>query len=319
MTDSSFDISVVVPTYNRREIVGRSLETLFAQNFPPSRFEVVVVVDGSTDGTAEALRKLKPSCAFRVIEQENRGPSGARNTGMRAAASELVLFLDDDMRAAPGLLAAHMRAYRIFGSAVVFGALFLSSDSKTNLASECFKREIGAFHLRHRSDPAAQWRLTECVFSNSSMPREMLMAAGGFDEDFRMREDLELGIRLAESGVRMEYVGDAVAYQYYGKTASDLLKDAERFGSADVMLARKHPEQIIEGQLRWIERERGWKKMVRAILARSPALEKCLLAPWCILGDRLFAFPPLRSAGVRALQMRRRIHWLRAIQKLTAS
>ena len=262
---------------------------------------------------------MKPKCAFRVIEQENRGPAGARNTGFRAAQSGLVLFLDDDMRCDAGLVTAHVRAHARFGPAVVFGALFLSSDSKPSLASECFKREIGAFHLRHRSDPAAQWQLTECVFSNSSIPREMLIAAGGFDEEFRMREDLELGIRLAERGVRMEYVDDAIAYQYYDKTPSDLLADARRFAIADLRLARKHPGHSIEDQLKCLERERGWKKMARAIVASSPALEKCLLAPWCILGDRLFAFPPFRSAGVRALQMRRRVHWLRAVQKLTAS
>ncbi|MGC8550824.1 MAG: glycosyltransferase family 2 protein [Acidobacteriaceae bacterium] len=67
------EISVVVPTYNRRQTVTRSLETLFAQSAPPSRFELIVVVDGSTDDTAEVLKKLHPACGFQVIEQENRG------------------------------------------------------------------------------------------------------------------------------------------------------------------------------------------------------------------------------------------------------
>ena len=91
------DISVVVPTFNRREIAARTLATLFAQNSPPSSYEVVVVVDGSTDGTATALQSLRPDCSFRVIEQENRGLAGARNSGYKAAAADLVLFLDDDM------------------------------------------------------------------------------------------------------------------------------------------------------------------------------------------------------------------------------
>lgn len=313
------DISVVVPTYNRREIVSRSLQTLFAQDFPSSQFEVIVVVDGSTDGTAEALRALTPGCRFRVIEQENRGLAGARNTGFRAAESDLVLFLDDDMRCDPGLVSAHVKAHRESGSVVVFGALFLSADSKANLASECFKREIGAFHLRHRSDPTAQWQVTDCVFSNSSIPRAMLAAAGGFDEQFRMREDLELGIRLRESGVRMVYIGDAIAYQFYDKTGADLLADAKRFAIADVRLARKHPDQRFAGHLMWPDREPGWKQKLRAAIADSPSLEMVLLAPWCVIGDWFFAFGPLRSAGVRALQMRRRIHWSRKVRELTNS
>lgn len=309
------DISVIVPTYNRREIVSRSLETLFAQDYPSSRFEIIVIVDGSDDGTAQALLRLMPQCAFRVIEQQNRGLAGARNTGFRAAASDLLLFLDDDMRCEPKLLRAHVDAHRRQGKVVVFGALFLSPDSKVNLAAECFKREIGAFHLQHLRDPNAEWQLTECVFSNSSIPRDVLAAAGGFDEQFRMREDLELGIRLLEMGVRMAYANDAVAYQYYDKTASDLLADAERFAVADVELARKHPGKLIEGHLTWFETERGWKKSLRDMVARWPVLEKLLLVPWCVAGER-FAIGPMRAAGVRALQMRRRIHWLRVVRKL---
>ena len=309
------DISIVVPTYNRSQIVRRSLETIFSQDFPSSGFEVIVVVDGSKDDTAEALKQLRPACRFRVIEQENRGLAGARNTGFRASESDLVLFLDDDMRSDPGLVAAHLKAHRQSGPVVVFGALFLSPDSKANLASECFRREIGAFHLRHAENPRIEWKITDCVFSNSSIPREMLAEAGGFDERFRMREDLDLGIRLMERGVRMEYARDAIAYQYYDKTAADLLVDAQRFGAADALLARKHPEQMIVGHLRWIENDPAWKETLRAWGARWPAMERILLAPWCYLGDEFFRFPPLRFIGFRALQMRRRIHWLRGVQK----
>jgi GT2 family glycosyltransferase len=316
VTDSGFDISVVVPTYNGRETVMRSMETLFRQDFVPSRYEVIVVVDGSRDGTAAALQTLNPRCRLRVIEQENRGPSGARNRGFREAQSELILFLDDDMQCDPGLLSSHFKSHQRFGSAVVFGALFLSPDSNANLASECFKREIGAFHLRHQRDPSAPWNLADCTFSNTSIPLRMLEDVGGFDEQFRMREDLELGVRLLERGARMEYVKDAIAYQHYDKTASDLLRDAERFGVADLMFARKHPDQVIEGHLKWQEERRGWKDGVRQLMARLPVVEACLLAPWCWLGDAFFNVLPLRMAGVRVLQMRRRIHWLRAMQRL---
>jgi GT2 family glycosyltransferase len=264
------------------------------------------------------LKSLHPDCGFSVIEQENRGLAGARNTGFRAAESDLVLFLDDDMRCHPGLLKAHLQAHKRLGPAVVFGALFLASDSIRNLASECFNKEIGAFHIRHKLNPKTQWQVTECVFSNSSISRTLLDKLGGFDQQFRMREDLELGIRLLEAGIPMEYVSDAIAYQYYDKTSSDLLADAERFAIADVLLARKHPAHTIEGHLKWMESEPQWKQEIRSLLAQSPALENIVLSPWCGLGELFFGFPPLRSAGVRALQIRRRIHWLRVVQKLTA-
>ncbi|MFZ0747492.1 MAG: glycosyltransferase family 2 protein [Terracidiphilus sp.] len=310
------EISIVVPTFNRREIVTRTLATLFAQDFPAAGCEIIVVVDGSTDGTAEALSSLRPGCRFRVIEQENRGLAGARNTGYRAAKADLVLFLDDDMLCDPGLLGAHVAAHKEAGPVVAFGALFLSADSPSSLAAECFNREIGAFHLRRKNDPAATWQETDCVFSNSSLPRKMLEEVGGFDETFRMREDFELGVRLFSAGVQPRYIGAAIAYQYYEKTSSDLIRDAEAFAVADVMFARKHPNAQIDGQLKRLAKDPGWKRRLRMMATISPAAVDLLLAPLCGLGEAFFRVPLLRSMGVRALQMRRGIHWLHKVLEL---
>ncbi len=313
------DISVIVPTFNRQQIVARTLATLFAQTFPSANYEIIVVVDGSTDGTAGALNALRPACRFRVIEQENRGLAGARNTGYRAAEADLVLFLDDDMLCDPGLVAAHVAAHKVRGRVVAFGALFLSADSPQSLAAECFNREIGAFYLAQKRNPETAWQVTNCVFSNSSLPRALLEEFGGFDESFRMREDLELGTRLFAAGVRPHYISKAIAHQYYGKTSADLIRDAEAFAVADVMLARKHPEAQIQGHLNWLEKEPRWKQTMRRFAASSPAFEVCILAPLCSLGQMFFRVSALRNIGVRALQMRRRIHWLRVVRRLTTS
>jgi glycosyltransferase involved in cell wall biosynthesis len=309
-------ISVVVATYNRRKIVTRTLGALFAQNVPAADYEVIVVVDGSTDGTGDALRPLQPACRFRVIEQENRGPSAARNTGYRSAAADLVLFLDDDMLSDPGLVAAHITAHREPGRRIAFGALYLSADSPPSLAAECFNREIGAFYLERKQNPGIAWQITDCVFSNASLSRELLEAFGGFDETFRKREDLELGARLLRSGVQPLYLGSAVAYQYFEKTSADLIHDAEAFAVGDVMLARKHPGTMIKGQLLWLAQQPRWKRRMLRMAAASPALADLFLAPVCACGEVCFRAPVLRNLGVRALQMRRRIHWYRKALEL---
>jgi GT2 family glycosyltransferase len=312
------DISVVVPTFNRREIVGRSLETLFAQSLEPARFEIIVVVDGSTDGTAESLKEPRPACGFRVIEQENRGLAGARNTGYRAAETGLVLFLDDDMLCDRNLVAAHLAAHKAAERMVAFGAIFLSSDSRMGLAAECFNREIGAFHLAQKRAPGGEWKATDCVFSNSSISRDLLVEAEGFDESFRMREDLELGVRLFSAGVRSHYIADAIAYQYYEKSCADLIRDAEAFAEADAKFARKHPEVHIKGQLTWLRQEPAWKQRLRQMAAFSPSVGDILLAPVCGAGDLFFRVPAMRNLGVRALQIRRRIHWIHRLIELGA-
>lgn len=315
---TNLEISVVVPTYNRREIVSRSLRSLFVQGLAPSRFEIIVVVDGSTDGTAEALRGLRPTCGFHVIEQENRGPSGARNAGYRAAQSDLVLFLDDDMICVTRLVEEHLMAQRELRNTLVYGTVSLSEESPPSLGAECFVREIGSFHRRKDQTGGRDWLMSECVFSNASLPRQLLERVGGFDEAFRMREDLELGIRLFREGADARHADRAIAYQYYSKTTADLLKDAEIFAAGDALIAEKYPDAIIKGQVAWLRQSRGLKRLLNRIAAAWPALGDLALAPVCNLAEAFPRVSPLRNAGVRALTLRRRIHWLHKLKELGA-
>lgn len=310
------DISVIVPTFNRREVVRRAVECLFAQNFPAGQYEVIVVVDGSEDGTADALRGMKAPCRFRIAEQSNAGPAAARNAGARLAEGELLLFLDDDMLSVPELVEAHVAVHRNGPRTVGFGCIFLSPESPPSLAAECFNRELGAFYLRQKTQDGDTAEGLEHGFGNSSLPRQLLDEAGGFDASFRMREDLELWVRLAAMGIRPVYVKRAIAFQYYAKTGADLIRDSEAFAVADVMLARKHPDAQVHGSLRLLERTPRWKRPLRRIAAVSPAAADLLLAPLCGLGELLFSVPVLRKMGVRALQMRRRIHWYHRVLAL---
>ncbi|MGZ4317424.1 MAG: glycosyltransferase family 2 protein, partial [Gaiellaceae bacterium] len=111
--------SVVVPTFQRREVVIASVAAFEAQDFA-GPFEVVVIVDGSTDGTADALRSLSMPFPLSVVEQQNRGLAAARNRGAEEARGEFLLFLDDDMEPHPRLLNEHDRSH-LEGADVVVG------------------------------------------------------------------------------------------------------------------------------------------------------------------------------------------------------
>ena len=126
--------TVVIPTFERRDVVVGSVTALVEQRYDPG-FEVVVVVDGSTDGTAAALRALQVPFPLQVVEQPNLGAARARNNGARCARGEVLLFLDDDMRAAADLLSAHDRAHAR-GADVVVGHVPLDPSSpRTFLAA----------------------------------------------------------------------------------------------------------------------------------------------------------------------------------------
>lgn len=309
--------SVVIPTYNRRETVTGTLRTLFQQNCPAGGFEIIVIVDGSTDGTLEAIREMRSPWRLRILEQGNRGPGAARNAGIRAAEGDLVIFLDDDMRCDPGFVRAHVARHERSDRPIIgFGAIFLSADTPCGIAAECFNREMGAYYLRQRQRPSLPWPAGTCVIGNSSVLRKNLLDAGGFDERFRRREDTELATRLLALGVQAQYIPTAVAYQYYTKNPRELLRDAEEFAVGDHLYVQLHPREILRTFIGTIASEPSWKRLARRILAQHPNLAATLLVPAWWLGEKLAPIRIFRRIGARALQTHRGVRWYRKVLEL---
>src|SRR5207248_7732723 len=98
-------------------------------------YEVVVVDDGSTDGTMDYLHSVSAGCGLEVIGQEPRGPAAARNAGIAAAGGDLVLFLDDDIRCDRGLVAEHVRGHAHEPGVLVHGPIFLAPERPATLAA----------------------------------------------------------------------------------------------------------------------------------------------------------------------------------------
>lgn len=235
--------SVVIPTYERRETVLRTVSALGDQAF--GDFEVVVAVDGSTDGTAEGLRQLDTPFALKVVEQPNQGRAAAVNAGATAAEGELLLILDDDMSADPELLAEHDRSHRE-GADAVMGDLPLDPSSPPNLLSW----GVG-FWARTRcerlSAPGAEIRLDDLLTGQMSVSRQTYDELGGFDVGFTRDglfggEDIDFGYRLLGSGRRVVFNPRAITYQYYDVGPAEYLRRARETGRSDWELVAKHPE-----------------------------------------------------------------------------
>jgi GT2 family glycosyltransferase/peptidoglycan/xylan/chitin deacetylase (PgdA/CDA1 family) len=249
--------SVVIPTYQRRETVVRSVAALGDQSFRD--FEVVVAVDGSTDGTAEALRSLEVPFSLQVVEQANAGRAAAVDAGAAAADGEVLLFLDDDMSADPDLLAAHDRSQRE-GADVVMGHLPLDPGSPRNLLSW----GVGWWAEARRerlSQPGAEIGIADLLTGQISISRQAYEAVGGFDVSFTREglfggEDLDLGYRLLRAGYRIVFDPKAISYQYYDVDPADYLQRAGETGRSDWELVAKHPElsQRLESSPRFTTR-----------------------------------------------------------------
>lgn len=241
----SLRLSVVIPTYQRRGLVVASVRALARQEFD-GKFEVIVVVDGSADGTTEALKEIDVPFPFTVLEQENRGAATARNRGAAAARGELLLFLDDDMEAHPRLLAEHDRSHRE-GADVVFGHLPLHPESPSNFLSAGIKLWTDG-RLERLLAPGASLTLHDLMTGQMSLSRELFDRVGCFDTNFTLGgtfgdEDIDFGYRLMRAGYRLVFNPDAISWQNYIVRPRQYLRQWRQAGRADVAFARKHPEQ----------------------------------------------------------------------------
>jgi glycosyltransferase involved in cell wall biosynthesis len=159
--------SVVIPTYQRREILASTLRMVFAQDFRPQDYEVIVVVDGSRDQTAEYLYSLAPACGLRILEQPNRGPAAARNSGLRSARGKLVLFLDDDILCDSTLLSRHAAVHRERDPVVVFGPVMIAEETTKSIARDWMALWLGSYlemleKNRGPLSPADVWIAQNC-------------------------------------------------------------------------------------------------------------------------------------------------------------
>jgi GT2 family glycosyltransferase len=240
-------ISVVVPTYQRRGSLLRLLKALRAQTIRPEQFEVVVAIDGSNDGTIEAVGGLVVPFALRCTSHENRGRAATVNEGIARAEGALVLILDDDMEPTPQLLAAHLRAHERPERVAVVGPAPVQLDD----GSPAFAKFMGVrFNdvLAEMTARADALRFAEAYTGNLSLRRPDFIEVGGFDGTFDGYglEDYELALRLVRAGVRLMLAPDAIAYQHYEKTFAAAARDSESRGRSAVLFARLHPAEAAQ-------------------------------------------------------------------------
>lgn len=251
------ELSVIIPTYNRVERLRACLESLAEQTHPAEEFEVIVVVDGSTDGTRAMLASLEVPFALRVLEQTNQGQNRARNRGASEAKGPYLLFLDDDIRAAPALVAEHLSAQRGKHGVVGVGKIALELPARP----DWFLRHFAEGWRRHYEEldgGEKQPTWIDCYTGNVSLKRRAFFGAGGFSDDVRRGDDIELGYRLETFGAAFTYLPEALGTQNEDKDIQQLASDFRASGRAYVQLARRYPPitpmllgELAEGNLRW--------------------------------------------------------------------
>ena len=238
-------ISIVVPTYNRKASLRRLLAAVERQTYPVGEFEVIVVDDGSSDGTREEVRRLQLPFELRLIEQEHAGPAAARNLGVERARGELIVFLDDDVVPVPDLLAEHARTHELRSDLVVIGPM----SPPINWHRPAWVRwEEDLLQIQYRDMVAGKYPCTprQLYTANASTRREQFLAVGGFDTTFQRAEDVELGYRLRDAGARFTFNPRADVMHYASRSFDAWLRTPHQYGRYDVAMARDKGQQTLQ-------------------------------------------------------------------------
>ena len=272
-------LCVTVVSYNRRERLAQVLDALGRQTYPAELLEAVVVLDGSTDGSAEHVRALDLPYALNLIEQENQGPAAARNRAVSAASAPIVVTLDDDIVPEPGFVAAHAEAHRQAGDAHVALGPCPQATPVRDLASLSGRQWYTDFY-RRRSEPNHVWSYADFGEGNASLPRDLVLEAGGWDERFPDNQDWELALRLLERGARFGDCPGAVGLHYVEVGLPSVLRKERVHGRADVALARKHPRLLSHLHLANLASaaagHRLWSRVLPAVYRRPRAAARLI-------------------------------------------
>lgn len=241
------------------------------QAYPAEAYEVVVISDGSSDGTDAYLESYRGKMALRWLSQANKGPAAARNAGVREASGDYIIFVDDDLVPEPQLLEEHARSHHEAGrDVVVLGPLLTPEGFKM---APWVRWEQEMLMKQYKAMLRGDWQASARQFytGNASLRRSHIMAAGGFDENFRRAEDVELAYRLNKNGLAFVFNYQAAGMHYADRSFRAWLDAAYTYGRNDVIFARDRNQGWLLPTVRreFEERHRLIRSLVRACSGRQ--------------------------------------------------
>lgn len=287
--------SVVIPTYNRVAQLERVLDGLSRQTLPADRWEIIVVSDGSTDGTDARIGDRVGDVRLELVSQANQGPAVARNNGVAAASGELILFLDDDVIPEPEWASVHLDTHRANPDTVVIGPLLTPADVRLQPWVQWEQRML---EKQYAAMARGDWGPTARQFytGNASLPRHRFVDAGGFDPSFLRGEDVELAYRLRDRGMAFTFEPAARAFHHAARSFESWLSIARAYGRNEVLLVRDRQQTWTVPTARAeFEQRNPLTRFYTRLGLRHPSIERTssLAAPLSEAAERI----GLGSAG----------------------
>jgi len=225
-------VSVIIPTRNRRTIIGKCIECILNQTY--RSYEVIVIDDGSEDGTEDTLDKFSSNDNFKYIKLgERKGPAYCRNLGVRESNGKILIFIDSDIFVLPDFIESHIETHRNHPEGIVgVGPVIAISKIDEKLPEKGSVLDFSNAYF---------------ASGNASLSRDIYLKVRGFDEVFNVYgwEDIDFGLKLKSLGIKSVKVPRAIGYHYQPLPREEdidslIEKERERARTA-LYLYKKYP------------------------------------------------------------------------------
>ncbi|MDD2889873.1 MAG: glycosyltransferase [bacterium] len=237
-------LSVVIPSYNNKEILLKCIDSFANQDgINSDDLEIIVVDDGSTDGTIDAIKGLKVPCDFKHYVQSHKSQSAATNKGIQEAKGKFILLSCQDVIAKKDLIKQHLNTHQEYsgGNVVVLGYIQRHSEiEESHFINYIENRDIQFAYESIESSDNVEFRYFYAP--NVSLRRKAFEEAGLFDESLKYGwQDSELGLRLTLNKYRIVYNADAIVYHYHKQELKSYIQRQVKVGESFGILSYKCP------------------------------------------------------------------------------
>jgi len=263
------EISIIIPTFNRADILRQCLNAFREQSVAKELFEIIIVNDNPTQDL-RAIVDNGYKFSIKLLNQRHQGPAAAKNLGIKNARGEFITFINDDTFPDKNFVKAHLDLLNKHIGSASAGSIVWHSESPNTALKDALVA-CGVSGGSHNISPSSDCDFRFFCTGNIALPKKWL-DEDIFDEDFKYAafEDTEIGYRLCQKGLKIFYNAKALVQHLHRYQPEDLIRRQELIGKSTVIFIHKHPE-LKDG---FVKKNYRMLLIISSLLIKIPFLKR---------------------------------------------